>query len=327
MSAPRRIALLVFDGVQSLDVTGPLEVFSMAVRLAGGRYSTELVAPAPRQVVTSSGLRITPDHPVCDCAGELDTLIVAGGLGVQDASRDPALLEWVRAAAARSRRVASVCTGAFVLARAGLLDGRRATTHWAYCTQLAAERPAVEVLPEPIFVRDGNVYTSAGVTTGIDLALALVEEDLGRRAALLIARRLVVYVRRSGTQPQLSTGLAGPAGASPGLAELLEWMAGNLEADLSVGSLAERAFLSPRHFARVFRRDVGTTPAVYVQALRLEHARALLATTDLGLEEVARRCGFGAVETMRRAFGRRLGSSPGAWRDAAVVVPLRRSVA
>jgi len=333
----RRIAILAFDDVQSLDVTGPVEVFSLAVRLAGARYETSLVAAGTGPVRTSSGLTLVPDRALADFSGPLDTLVVAGGWGVRDAARDPETVAWVRAAAARSRRVASVCTGAFLLARAGLLDGRRATTHWSSCARLAREHPAVEVVTDAIYVRDGNVYTSAGVSTGIDLALALVEEDLGRRVALDIARSLVVYIRRSGAQPQLSAGLAAASAGSAALGPLLEWMAEHLEGDLSVLQLAQRAFLSPRHFARVFKREVGVAPGAYVESLRLERAQALLATTDLSVEEVARQCGFGTVETMRRSFGRRLGATPGAYREPGAlgapapggpaVVPLRRSAA
>ena len=225
------------------------------------------------------------------------------------------MIDWLRLAARRSRRVASVCTGAFLLARAGLLDGRRATTHWASCDALARNYPAVTVDPDPIFVRDGNVYTSAGVTAGIDLALALVEEDLGRRAALDVARSLVLFIRRPGGQAQFSSGLAGQAAIQPGIRELQDWVSDNLDSDLSVPALAERAFMSPRNFARVFSREVGLTPAAYVESLRLERARLLLETTEMQLEEIARRCGFGTVETLRRAFGRRLRVSPSDYRS------------
>jgi transcriptional regulator GlxA family with amidase domain len=324
----RRIAMLAFEDVQALDVTGPLEVFSLATRLAGGTYALELVASGP--VVTSSGLQLQPHRSLGERLGALDTLVIAGGRGVHAAVADEDLVDWVRAAAAGSRRVASVCTGAFLLARAGLLDGRRATTHWAECDALAAAHPEVEVDPEPIFVRDGHVYTSAGVTAGIDLALALVEEDLGRQASQVVARQLVVYMRRPGGQAQMSAGLAGQACGMPLLNELQAWIAEHLDGDLSVPALAERVFMSARHFARVFKQEVGSTPGSYVEAMRVERVRTLLATTDLQLAEIAQRCGFGTVETLRRTFGRHTHRNPAEYRResaAAPVIPITRSTA
>ena len=307
--------VLVFPDVQVLDVTGPTEVFSLAHRAApDGAYAIELVAAGPEPIRTSSGLQLIPDRPLDACRGAIDTLLVAGGLGVRDAARDDRVVAWLRLAARRSRRVASVCTGAFLLARAGLLDGRRATTHWAACAALKRNFPTVAVDPDPIFVRDGNVYTSAGVTAGIDLALALVEEDLGRVAALDVARSLVLFIRRPGGQAQFSAGLAGQAAAQPGIRDVQSWIADHLDADLSVPALAERSFMSQRNFARVFSREVGMTPGAYVEALRVERARTLLETTELQHEEVARRCGFGTVETLRRAFARRLHVSPSDYR-------------
>jgi transcriptional regulator GlxA family with amidase domain len=224
-----------------------------------------------------------------------------------------------------------VCTGAFLLARAGLLEGRRATTHWAACRALQRRYPEVRVETEPIFVRDGNVYTSAGVTAGIDLALALVEEDLGSRAALEIARALVLFVRRPGGQTQFSTSLAGQAAERQSLRELQGWISDHLADDLSVPALAERAFMSERNFARVFRREVGVSPASYVESLRLERAKLLLEGTPLSIKEVGRRCGFGTVETLRRSFARGVGASPGEYRDRfrssppAEVIPISRA--
>jgi transcriptional regulator GlxA family with amidase domain len=328
MRSARRIVVVAFENVQALDVTGPTEVFSLAERAhPEPTYSLELVAPEAGPLRTSSGLRLTPDVTLADCRGPIDTLVVAGGLGVQAAARDQRVTDWLRLAARRSRRVSSVCTGAFLLARAGLLDGRRATTHWAACDALARNYPSVSVEPDPIFVRDGNVYTSAGVTAGIDLALALVEEDLGRQAALDVARSLVLFIRRPGGQAQFSAGMAGQAAARPGINELQAWIADHLDADLSVPALAERAFMSPRNFARVFSSEVGVTPAAYVEAVRLERARTLLETTELQLEAIARQCGFGTVETLRRAFGRRLGVNPSDYRSrfaGADVIPIHR---
>lgn len=325
MRTPRRIVILAFEGVQALDVTGPSEVFSLADRAAGGdAYAIELVAPNP-QLRTSSGLSMLSAATVDRCRGTIDTLIVAGGQGVRAAAGDERLIAWLTLAARRSRRTASVCTGAFLLARAGLLDGRRATTHWSACAALKRAFPATLVERDPIFVRDGSVYTSAGVTAGIDLALALVEEDLGAAAALEVAQSLVLFVRRPGGQAQFSRGLEGQAASRPGIRELQGWIVDHLAADLSVAALAERACMSQRNFARVFTAEVGLTPAAYVEGLRLERARLLLETTDKQLEEVAQQCGFGTVETLRRTFARRLRVSPSEYRDRfATVISLRR---
>jgi transcriptional regulator GlxA family with amidase domain len=225
----------------------------------------------------------------------------------------------------RARRVCSVCTGAFLLAQAGVLEGRRATTHWERCAELEHDHPAIEVDPDAIFVRDGNVYTSAGVTAGIDLALALVEEDLGAAAALAVARTLVLFVRRPGDQAQFSSALAGQMAEHSGIRELQGWIADHLDEDLSVETLAARVHMSPRNFARVFARSVGVTPAAFVQASRLERARVFLETTDLRLDELASRCGFGTVDALRRTFARRLHVSPSEYRarfSAPTVVPI-----
>ncbi len=315
MMAGMRIVAVVFPEVQSLDVTGPTEVFSIAQRLGHAPYEIELVASSAAPVRASSGLRLVPDRAVSACRGPIDTLVVAGGLGTAAARRDERLVAWLRDAAGRSRRVASVCTGAFLLAKAGLLDGRRATTHWDACAALRRNHPEVTVEPDPIFVRDRDVYTSAGVTAGIDLALALVEEDAGRDAALEVARQLVVFVQRPGGQTQFSAQLAHPAARRPTLRELQAWLPDHLDEDLSVETLAERAFMSPRNFARAFRREVGVTPAAYVASLRVERARLELEAGDAPVEVVARRCGFGTVETMRRSFRRRLHTSPAEYRD------------
>jgi transcriptional regulator GlxA family with amidase domain len=327
----RRVVLVVFPDVQALDVTGPSEVFSLAERLSGARYALELVASERGEVVCSSGIRLLAERALEQSRGRIDTLVVAGGLGVSQAERDEELIGWVRRAAGRSRRVASVCTGAFLLARAGLLEGRQATTHWAACRTLQRRYPDVQVKTEPIFIRDGNVYTSAGVTAGIDLALALVEEDLGSRAALDIARALVLFVRRPGGQRQFSTSLAGQTAERPSLRGLQEWITDHLGGDLSVPALAERAFMSERNFARVFRREVGISPAAYVESLRVERAKLLLQSTPLSVQEVGRRSGFGTVETLRRSFARAVGASPADYRrrfqaaPPAEVIPFRRA--
>ncbi len=327
--SPRNVVILVYPGVQSLDVTGPLEVFSGAQQLLeSGRgergYHVSVISPEGAPLATSSGLTIVPHADLGHAPARIDTLLVAGGAGAERACADPALIEWIAARAARTRRVASVCTGAFLLAAAGVLDGRRATTHWAAAAELARRHPLVSVDPEPIFVRDGPVWTSAGVTAGMDLALALVEEDLDREAALTIARHLVLFLRRPGNQSQFSATLAARAPGRPGLREVQRFAVENLAGDLSVESLARRAHMSPRHFARSFRAEVGLTPARYVERLRLEAARRRLEESEEPVAAVAAACGFGTAETMRRVFLRALGVGPAEYRrrfHATVAVP------
>ncbi len=331
MATPRRIVIVAFDGVQMLDVSGPSEVFSQADRASKRReYELELVCTRGGSITTSSGLELRAHRQLRACRGSIDTLVVAGGPGSRDAARDEHLISWLRSAARRSRRVASVCTGAFLLARAGLLDGRRATTHWTATGALSRSHPAIEVDPDPIFVRDGNVYTSAGVSAGIDLALALVTEDLGAQASLAVARSLVLFVRRPGGQAQFSTALGSQDAARSAIRELHNWLLDHLDEDLSVPALADRASMSPRNFARVFARETGLTPGAYVEALRVERARTLLETTELQVEGIARRCGFGTPETLRRAFARRVRVSPRDYRDRfayADVIPIRKASA
>lgn len=308
MTPPRSVLLVAFDGVQSLDLTGPLEVF------AGGGYAVEVATPGGAAVRSSSGLGIAADRDLLAVREPVDTLLVAGGEGTRAAVADDRVTAWLRYAAPRARRVASVCTGAFLLAEAGLLDGRRATTHWAWCDALAARYRAVDVDPEPIFVRDGALATSAGVTAGMDLALALVEEDLGREVALGIARQLVLFLRRPGGQAQFSAQLAAQMAERDELRALQEWIADHPAADLSVEALAARAHLSPRHFARGFAAEVGVTPARYVERVRVEAARRRLEESPAPVEAVAAACGFGTAETMRRAFLRALGVPPSEYR-------------
>ena len=308
-----RIVIVAFDEVQALDVTGPSEDFSTAARLGHAPYELTLASPDGKPVRTSSGYGLLPNASLDAVVHEADTLVVAGGAGVAEALKNEDLIETLRRA--KPRRLASVCNGAFLLAAAGRLDGRRATTHWAACAELARRHPQVEVDPDPIFVRDGDVATSAGVTAGIDLALALVEEDAGAQAALDVARWLVLYLQRPGGQAQFSAHLERPPAARAPLRELQAWLPDHLDEDLSVEALAARAFMSPRNFARAFRREVGVTPAAYVAELRVERARAELERGALAVDVVARRCGFGTVETMRRAFRRRLAVSPNEYRQ------------
>jgi transcriptional regulator GlxA family with amidase domain len=303
------VAIVVFDDVQILDVTGPLEVFTSAARLLSIRYDVRVAATGGGMVGSTSGLAIAASD-IARIRGPIDTLLVAGGEGVISAAADAKLMHHIRRLARTARRVASVCTGAFLLAECGLLDGKHAATHWNFCDALATLYPHVIVEPDPIFVRDGNVWTSAGVTSGIDLALALVADDHGTAAAMTVARHLVVYVRRSGGQAQFSVPLAAQSVDSEPLRDLLAWIGEHLDADLTVAVLARRVHLSERQFIRVFTAQVRLSPARYVETLRLEAARRLLETTICSVEQVARACGYRTPETMHRAFRRRLGTTP-----------------
>jgi transcriptional regulator GlxA family with amidase domain len=307
----RTVLIVLFDGVQSLDVTGPLEVFAGARDHQGKRaYRVRTASLGGAQVRTTSGLCVTPDGDLRDQAqaDPPDLLIVPGGAGAR--RRDPDLVAWIRAGAPHVERIASVCTGAFLLAEAGLLDGTRATTHWSQCAALRDQYPAIEVDPDPIYIKDGNVATSAGVTAGIDLALALVEDDLGRDMALAIARHLVVFLRRPGNQSQFSAQLSAQVAERAPLRDVQQWIAEHPAGDLSVEALAEKASLSPRHFARAFAAEVGMPPGRYVERTRLEAARRRLEDTAEGIEQTARACGYRTPEAMRRAFIEALGVSP-----------------
>jgi transcriptional regulator GlxA family with amidase domain len=318
----RRIVMLAYPDAQILDVTGPLEVFAVATRLLSAQdrrdpgYTVELVAATAGPVRMSSGLEVVASRAARDVRGPVDTLFVAGGEGVRSAVNDAATIEWIRRMAMRAGRVAGVCSGAFLLARAGLLDGRRATTHWGSCAALARLFPRVTVEPDRIYVRDGRIATSAGVTAGMDLALALVEDDLGGELARDVARQLVLFLRRPGGQSQFSVQLAGPVANRPSLRELQSWIHEHPDADLGVEALARRMGMSPRNFARVFTRELATTPARYVERARVEAARQWLEDSRAGLDEVAEACGFGSAETLRRAFQRLLHVSPSAYREA-----------
>jgi transcriptional regulator GlxA family with amidase domain len=317
---PRLIAIVIYPGVQSLDLTGPLEVFAGAQRLIdttsrGGRgYEVCVLSRDGQPLETSSGLSIAPHGPLPTSPPPIDTLIVAGGAGHEHAVEDQVLVDWIARASASSRRTASVCTGAFLLARAGLLDGRRATTHWASAHRLQRLHPRVEVDAEPIFVRDGPIWTSAGVTAGMDLALALVEEDLGSDAALTIARHLVLFLRRPGNQSQFSATLSAQHAERQPLRETQRAVLEDIAGDHRVETMAARAHMSPRHFARAFRAETGVTPARHVERVRLEAARRQLEDTDEPIAAIAAGCGFGTAETMRRAFLRTLRIGPSEYR-------------
>jgi transcriptional regulator GlxA family with amidase domain len=309
------VLVVVYDGVQLLDVAGPLEAFDGATRAMPGSYRVRLASLGGRDVVTSSGVRLGVATDLVRVEGGLDTLLVAGGWGYADAVGDRELVDQVRRLSAGARRTVSVCTGAFVLAEAGMLAGRRATTHWAYCTELAETYPAVTVEPDAIFVRDAGVGTAAGVTAGLDLALALIEEDHGAELARRVARWLVVFLQRPGGQSQFSIWSQARPPGDEMLRRLLGEISADPGADHSVAALAERLSVSPRHVSRVFARQVGMTPGRYVERARVEAARVLLETGRDGVESIARRCGFGTAESMRRAFIREIGVPPSAYRD------------
>ncbi|SDE98094.1 Transcriptional regulator GlxA family, contains an amidase domain and an AraC-type DNA-binding HTH domain [Blastococcus aurantiacus] len=317
------MAVALFEGVELLDVSGPAEVLATATRLlaadARPGYAVTMVAASPDPVVTSNGVRLLPDTTFAELTGHWDTFVVPGALQhggrLPDAVVDTDVVDWLAARAGDAGRVAAVCAGARTVALAGLLDGRRATTHWAVAAALAAHHPEVEVDPDPIFIRSGDVWTSAGVTAGMDLALALVEADHGRALALEVARWLVMYVKRPGGQSQFSVALSMQRPERDDVAALPGWIAENLTGDLSVAALAARARLSERHFARVFAEQVGSTPGAFIEAARLEGARRLLEEGRDPLPAVARACGFGSVETLHRAFRRRLGVTPAQYRE------------
>ncbi|MET7619314.1 GlxA family transcriptional regulator [Streptomyces sp. NPDC005408] len=309
----RSVLVVLFDDMQSLDLTGPVEVFAGAAKVVGdpAAYPIRTASIDGAPIRTSSGLTIVPDSSLA-AATRTHTLLVPGGEGTR--RPDPRVIDWLRENAPHAERLVSVCTGALLLAEAGLLDGHRATTHWATCDHLARRYPAVDVDPHPIFVRDGKLSTSAGVTAGIDLALALVEEDHGRDVALTIARHLVVFLRRPGNQAQFSAQLSAQTARREPLREVQHWVTEHPDSDLSVESLAERARLSPRHFARAFQAETGMTPGRYVERVRIEHARRLLEDTARGVEEVSRASGYGTPEAMRRAFVKTFGTAPAEYR-------------
>lgn len=318
-----RIALLACPRVQLLDVVGPSDVFSEANRQLGrpGAYRVKVIATEPGLLKGSSGLRLAVDTTVQQARGRYDTVLVAGSPYVDAMAEDPAVTRWLQAQARSARRIGSVCSGAFVLAAAGLLDGRRATTHWGSAQRLAAEHPQVQVEPDSIHIRDGNIYTSAGVAAGIDLALALVEEDHGRELALKVAREMVVFLKRPGGQSQFSAHLAAQTAAQTAapdgrncIREIQEHVLGHLRGDLSVPALAARAGMSERNFARVFRAEAGMTPAAFVEAARIDAARRLVEESALPLKSLADRVGYANLDGFRRAFVRRLATTPAEYR-------------
>jgi transcriptional regulator GlxA family with amidase domain len=319
VTSERIVALVLYDGCALLDWAGPVEVLNTATLVSGGHgYRCLLVSPHGDAVRTGGGVGVTVDAALTDLARSnvlVDTLLVAGGLAFEQIASDSEVIADLRRLASRSRRTTSVCTGALILAAAGLLDGYRATTHWSWCAELADNYPRVDVEPDRVYVSDRDRWTSAGVSAGTDLALALVEDDLGAEVAHQVAGWLVVFVRRPGGQAQFSTQLRAQPARSPAMVELQRWLPDNLRADLSVPGLAARVALSERHFARVFRREIGMTPAAFVEGLRVEAARRLLGSTDLTVAAVAAAVGIRHAETLHRAFRRRLGTTPDHYRQ------------
>ncbi|MYS23333.1 transcriptional regulator, AraC family with amidase-like domain [Streptomyces sp. DvalAA-14] len=307
------VTLFVFPGVRLLDVTGPIEVFSSANEF-GGRYRLNIVSADGTEVTTAAGTRLSVDMPVADLRETSDVLVIPGGPDWERMIKDDALLDIVRRLDANSRRTASICTGALLLAAAGLLDGRRAATHWRQSRQLAQRFPAVRVDPDAIFVQDGKMMTSAGVSAGIDLSLALVEEHCGAGVARAVAKDMVVFMQRPGGQSQFSVRARVPHTRQEMLRRALDAVAEDPGADHSLAAMARRAGISPRHVARLFCDEVGTTPARYVEQIRLEAAQAMLETGDDPMAVIARRTGFGSPESLRRAFVRNLMVTPGAFR-------------
>jgi len=318
---PHHVVMLGYDDAQILDITGPLEVFARCARwlrekdvCSGMAYRVELVAAKAGPVRTSSGLCVIAERSFRDVT-RADTLLIAGGIGCHRVMEDQAVLRWIRRIAPKSPRLGSVCTGALILGRAGLLDEKAATTHWDYVDELRDMGRSIRLQPDAIYVRDGNLYTSAGVTAGMDLALAMVENDWGQPVALAVAQELVMFLKRPGGQSQFSSHLAAQFSEDDRLRELQLWILDHLDRDLSVSALAARVAMSERNFARRFNAGVGMPPAHYVARARLEAARRKLEDNNLHIAQIARRCGFGTAETMRRSFVAELGVSPSDYRE------------
>jgi len=328
---PRHVVIVAFPGLQPLDAVAPFEVFAGATRAAAllgrpGGYRLTLASAEEGPVRSDSGLSLGT-VPLPDPAARIDTLVLAGGDGVQSARGDEALVSWIRAVAPRCRRLATVCSGAFLAAEAGLLEGRRVTTHWARAEQLGTEFPSVEVDADPIYIRDGKVWTSAGVTAGIDLALALVQDDLGTEVAQIVARHLVMFLHRPGGQTQFASPVWVPRAERSAVRTVQSLVESTPGGDHRLPILASAAAMSVRHFARVFTAEVGETPGRFVERVRVEAARHELETTDDTLDVVAARGGFRTAETLRRVFQRRLNVAPDFYRRRFRVVADERTPA
>ncbi|MBB5703681.1 transcriptional regulator GlxA family with amidase domain [Ochrobactrum daejeonense] len=319
MPTPQRktVALIVPPNAQSLDVSGPLDVFLEANRQAPDRvaYDIRLVSTAPDRTVKAGGMTLVADASIATKIEQIDTLLVAGTPEYHQADAATGLHDWLRHHAPQARRYGSVCTGAFFLGAAGLLDNRTVTTHWQHAGELANRFPAARVIPDMIYVEDGPLYTSAGVTAGIDLALKLIEDDHGRELALTVARRLVVFLKRPGGQSQFSAHLAAQIATEGRIQAIQHWILDHLSMDLTIASLAARAAMSVRNFTRVFQEDAGVTPGDFVEMARVDAARRLLEDTEIPLQRVASQSGFSNPDTMRRAFLRRIGTGPSEYRE------------
>ncbi len=312
----RTIGLLAYQDMQALDLAGPLDVFGAANERTAGAppYALRMIGMGTTAVRAENGLMVVPECALED-APPLDTLLVPGGAGSRIINGDVRLMRWLCERAATTRRMVSVCTGAYVLAAAGLLDGRRVTTHWCFAQDLQRRHPAVKVESDRLYLRDGPIATSGGLTAGMDLALALVEEDLGAAAALAVARYLVMYVKRPGNQAQFSAPLAAQSGGTGRMAALVDWLLAHLGDDIDVERMAEQVSMSPRHFRRVFAETFGATPARFVERLRLEQACLQLTQGRASVERIARGVGFNSADAFRRAFRARYGATPGEYRE------------
>jgi transcriptional regulator GlxA family with amidase domain len=311
------VVIVVPQNAQSLDVSGPLDAFLEANRQArgGSHYAVRLLSTGQDRMVKAGGMSLIADGSIYEDEGAIDTLLVAGTPDYAQAYTSTDLHAWLRRRAPQTRRHGSVCTGAFFLGAAGLLDGLNATTHWQHAAELAERFPAAKVVPDQIYVEDGALWTSAGVTAGIDLALKLIEDDHGRELALTVARRLVVFLKRPGGQSQFSAHLAAQIATEGRIQAVQHWILDHLPLELTVNSLAGRAGMSVRNFTRVFLQEAGITPADFVEMARVDSARRLLEDTDMPLQRVAARCGFANPDTMRRAFLRRIGTGPSEYRE------------